>query len=162
MKHFIIRLEYKVPIEKIDSLLITHREFLDSGYERKILLSSGPQNPRDGGILIADTGHHRILETGMDGVVRRVIGSGHPGLENVALDKATFNEPQGVCLSEDGLTLYVCDRQNHALRAVDLASGQVRTLAGTGAQGRDRRYNGVGKDAELNSPWHVQRRTGGP
>lgn len=53
MKHFVIRLEYKVPIEKIDTLLVTHREFLDSGYEKKILLSSGPQNPRDGGILIA-------------------------------------------------------------------------------------------------------------
>lgn len=53
MKHFIIKLEYKVPIEKIDSVLVAHREFLDSGYEKKILLSSGPQNPRDGGILIA-------------------------------------------------------------------------------------------------------------
>ena len=53
MKHFVIRLEYKVPIEKIDTLLVTHREFLDLGYEKKILLSSGPQNPRDGGILIA-------------------------------------------------------------------------------------------------------------
>lgn len=53
MKHFIIRLEYKVPIEKIDSVLVAHREFLDSGYQKKILLSSGPQNPRDGGILIA-------------------------------------------------------------------------------------------------------------
>ena len=48
-----IRLEYKVPIERIDTVLTQHREFLDSGYQRKILLSSGPQNPRDGGILIA-------------------------------------------------------------------------------------------------------------
>ena len=47
MKHFIIRLEYKVPIEKIDTVLVTHREFLDSGYQKKILLASGPQNPRD-------------------------------------------------------------------------------------------------------------------
>lgn len=53
MKHFIIKLEYKVPIEKIDSVLLEHRAFLDSGYEKQILLSSGPQNPRDGGILIA-------------------------------------------------------------------------------------------------------------
>jgi uncharacterized protein YciI len=53
MKHFIITLSYKVPIEKIDELLVEHRDFLDSGYEKKILLSSGPKNPRDGGILIA-------------------------------------------------------------------------------------------------------------
>ena len=53
MKHFIIKLEYKVSIEEIDKLLVEHREFLDSGYQKKILLTSGPQNPRDGGILIA-------------------------------------------------------------------------------------------------------------
>jgi uncharacterized protein YciI len=55
MKHFIIRLEYKVPIEKIDTVLVTHREFLDSGYQKKILLTSSPQNPRDKGILIGRT-----------------------------------------------------------------------------------------------------------
>ncbi len=53
MKHFIIKLSYLVPIEKIDELLVEHREFLDLGYSKQILLSSGPQNPRDGGILIA-------------------------------------------------------------------------------------------------------------
>jgi uncharacterized protein YciI len=53
MKHFIIKLDYKVPIEEIDTLLMMHRKYLDLGYERRILLCSGPQNPRDGGILIA-------------------------------------------------------------------------------------------------------------
>lgn len=53
MKHFIIKLEYKVPIEKIDAMLSMHRKFLDMGYEKKILLCSGPQNPRDGGMIIA-------------------------------------------------------------------------------------------------------------
>ena len=53
MKHFIIKLHYKVPIEIIDTVLVEHREFLDLGYKKQILLSSGPQNPRDGGILIA-------------------------------------------------------------------------------------------------------------
>ena len=108
-------------------------------------------------LFIADTAHHRVLEAGLDGAVRRVIGSGHPALEDVTLDKASFNEPQGMCLSEDGQTLYVCDRQNHALRAVDLAAGTVRTLAGNGNQGRDRHYNGAAKDAELNSPWDLER-----
>ncbi|MDX1958599.1 MAG: YciI family protein [Leptospiraceae bacterium] len=53
MKHFIVKLHYIKSIEEIDNLLIEHREFLDTGYQKKILLTSGPQNPRDGGILIA-------------------------------------------------------------------------------------------------------------
>ncbi|MCE9500688.1 MAG: YciI family protein [Leptospira sp.] len=53
MKHFIVTLEYIVPIEEIDKYLSSHREFLDKGYEKKILLASGPRNPREGGILLA-------------------------------------------------------------------------------------------------------------
>jgi uncharacterized protein YciI len=53
MKHFIVSLNYIQPIEVIDKYLHEHREFLDIGYQRKILLTSGPQNPRDGGVLIA-------------------------------------------------------------------------------------------------------------
>jgi len=53
MKHVIIELKYKVPIEVIDQYLHEHREFLDSGYKSNLLLASGPQNPREGGILIA-------------------------------------------------------------------------------------------------------------
>lgn len=108
-------------------------------------------------LFIADTGHNRILETTPDGAVTRIIGSGKPGFDDGALDAATFNEPQGMTLSEDGQTLYVCDRLNHALRAVDLKNGTVRTLSGTGDQGRDRNYSGVAKGAALNSPWDVER-----
>ncbi len=53
MKHIIVTLKYLAPIMEIDKYLIEHRSFLDTGYEKKILMASGPQNPRDGGILIA-------------------------------------------------------------------------------------------------------------
>ncbi|MBE7410905.1 MAG: YciI family protein [Leptospiraceae bacterium] len=53
MKHFLVHLNYIVPIETVDKYLIAHREFLDSGYEKGILLSSGPKNPRNGGLFIA-------------------------------------------------------------------------------------------------------------
>lgn len=53
MKHFIVIIKYIVPIEKIDKYLAEHRDYLTKGYELKILLASGPQNPRTGGILIA-------------------------------------------------------------------------------------------------------------
>lgn len=108
-------------------------------------------------LFIADTGHNRILETTPDGVVTRIIGSGTAGFDDGTLAAATFNEPQGMTLSADGQTLYVCDRLNHALRAVDLKAGTVRTLSGTGEQGRDRTYSGVAKGTALNSPWDVER-----
>lgn len=108
-------------------------------------------------LFIADTGHHRILEATPEGVVTRIIGSGRPALEDGTTAQASFHEPQGLTLSTDGQTLYVCDRLNHALRAVDLKANTVRTLSGNGEQGRDRAYNGPAKPAQLNSPWDVQR-----
>jgi sugar lactone lactonase YvrE len=90
-------------------------------------------------------------------VVRLVIGSGPPGLADGEPAAARFNEPQGLALSEDGATLYVCDCLNHALRAVALPAGTVRTLCGNGEQGSDRAYHGPGDKAQLNSPWDVCR-----
>lgn len=53
MKHFIIEITYKVPFEKLSDLVGEHRKFLDEGYKSKLLLLSGPQNPKTGGIVIA-------------------------------------------------------------------------------------------------------------
>ena len=53
MKHFIININYLVPLTKIDEILIEHRKFLQVGYDNGILLFSGPRNPRTGGIVAA-------------------------------------------------------------------------------------------------------------
>ena len=53
MKHFIININYLVPLTKIDEILIDHRKFLQNGYDKGILLFSGPRNPRTGGIVAA-------------------------------------------------------------------------------------------------------------
>ena len=51
-----------------------------------------------------------------------------------------FSEPNGLCLLPDdvaaevGYDVVVADTVNHALRGVDLATGEVRTLAGDGQQ----------------------------
>jgi uncharacterized protein YciI len=52
MKHFIILLTYTKPLEEIDKFLVEHRSYLDEGYKNSVLLASGPQNPRNGGVLI--------------------------------------------------------------------------------------------------------------
>lgn len=53
MKHFIVEIIYRAPIEKIEEILEEHRAFLDTGYDKGILLMSGPQVPRIGGIVVA-------------------------------------------------------------------------------------------------------------
>lgn len=53
MKHFLIDITYLASIDKIEEVLQEHRAFLQIGYDKKILLCSGPKNPRDGGIIIA-------------------------------------------------------------------------------------------------------------
>ena len=104
-------------------------------------------------LFIADTGHHRVLVAGFDGTVTMIIGNGKPALTDGTLVTASFNEPQGMAPTPDGKLLYVCDRQNHALRVVDLVAGTVRTLAGNGEQGQDRKYSGPAAKVQLNSPW---------
>ena len=53
MNHFIIEIIYKAPLERIEEILPAHREFLQIGYDKGIILMSGPQVPRIGGIIIA-------------------------------------------------------------------------------------------------------------
>ncbi|MEL7977419.1 NHL domain-containing thioredoxin family protein [Isoptericola sp. F-RaC21] len=94
-----------------------------------------------GNLLVADAGHHALAELAPDGetLVRR-IGSGERGLVDGGPDDARFSEPNGLCRVPDelrpalGYDVLVADTVNHALRGVDLATGRVRTVAGTGAQ----------------------------
>lgn len=53
MKHFIVEITYKVTFEELQGTLSAHRSFLDEGYEKGLLLMSGPQNPKTGGMVVA-------------------------------------------------------------------------------------------------------------
>lgn len=53
MRHCVVEIIYKAPISKIEELTDSHRAYLQKGYEKGILLVSGPKVPREGGILIA-------------------------------------------------------------------------------------------------------------
>ena len=106
-----------------------------------------------GRLFIADTNHNRIIISSFDGEVKQVIGTGEEALVDGSLADAAFNHPQGMAI--DGDTLYVADTENHAIRRVGLASGQVQTLAGTGEQGYDRTGGRHGLETSLSSPWDV-------
>lgn len=50
---FIIKVTYIKPLSEVDKFLAAHREYLKTGYSKNLLLASGPQNPRIGGIILA-------------------------------------------------------------------------------------------------------------
>jgi thiol-disulfide isomerase/thioredoxin len=105
-------------------------------------------------LYLSDSGHHRILETDWAGTILRCFGNGQPGLTNGNPELAQFYDPQGLIKIDN--QLYVADTQNHALRRIDLTTGQVDTIVGTGQQGR---YQGNYFEnllaTALNSPWDL-------
>ena len=104
-------------------------------------------------LFISDSNHNRIVITTLSGKLLDVIGTGRSGVKNGGYKVAEFYRPQGMALV--GETLYVADTENHLLRAVDLKTKTVSTIAGTGKQGQDRVGGGKGREQGLNSPWDV-------
>lgn len=110
-------------------------------------------DPDGGRLFLADSGHHRILVTDLNGQVRQVIGSGNPGMRDGEAAVATFRMPQGMAVQGD--TLYVADMGNHVIRRVDLRTGQVERVAGTGEPARLSRRGGPALKTPLSSPWDL-------
>jgi thiol-disulfide isomerase/thioredoxin len=104
-------------------------------------------------LFIADSTHHRIVITDLEGNQIAVAGRGVPGREDGSFDKASFNDPQGMALRDE--TLYVADRKNHLIRALNLKARTVKTIAGSGEQGISRRLGGQALKVGLNSPWDL-------
>ncbi|MEU4606860.1 NHL domain-containing thioredoxin family protein [Kribbella sp. NPDC023972] len=111
----------------------------------------------DNGFLVADAGNHSIVELADDAttVVRR-FGTVERGFADGLADQAGFSEPNGLTVlpadvaSTLGYDVVVADTVNHALRGINLQSGRVTTLVGTGKQWMD----GDSTDV-LSSPWDV-------
>lgn len=106
-----------------------------------------------GRLFIADSTHHRIVITDLAGRKIAVSGTGESGKADGPFDQASFNDPQGLALRGD--TLYVADRKNHLIRALDLKNQVVKTIAGSGDKGEDRRRGGDALHVGLNSPWDL-------
>lgn len=87
-------------------------------------------------LYVADSGHHRVLECSHEGRVLRQFGSGEPGFVDGPRDQGSFCRPHGICLLRD--VLYVADSGNHAVRRINLRSGDIDTLCGSGRVGLPR------------------------
>lgn len=109
-------------------------------------------------LFIADSNQHRIVIVDLaTRMVTAVIGSGQRGFEDGDFASAQFDTPQGIALRNE--VLYVADTNNHAIRAIDLTTQTVTTIAGTGVMGRGLMpFDMIVSDLlmfDLRSPWDV-------
>lgn len=137
--------ELNLTLEKVRKPLITPLAF-----PGKVLATNN-------GLFIADSGHHRIVITSLEGKVLHLIGTGKSGLTDGSFHEAQFFAPQGMTFDEENQILYVADTENHALRRIDLKRQVVETIAGTGEQSHNiRPHSGHGLETALSSPWDLQ------
>uniref|UniRef100_A0A8C3YSH1 NHL repeat-containing protein 2 n=1 Tax=Catagonus wagneri TaxID=51154 RepID=A0A8C3YSH1_9CETA len=104
-------------------------------------------------LVIADTGHHRILVVWKNGQIQYSIGGPSPGRKDGIFSESTFNSPQGVAIRNN--IIYVADTENHLIRKIDLEAEMVSTVAGIGIQGTDKEGGANGEEQPISSPWDV-------
>ncbi|HEX8183907.1 MAG TPA: SMP-30/gluconolactonase/LRE family protein, partial [Blastocatellia bacterium] len=135
------------------------RAFIDGqevtvrGFTRRRLTVATPKGLTD------TVGAHTIQVTDRDGNTTRTVtfevvpdvtvstlaGDKRDGFNAqscVSIDEALFRRPRRLAFGPDGL-LYVTDQQNHSIRTINEATGQVCTVAGTGLEG----YKDSGDDS---------------
>ena len=104
----------------------------------------------EGNVYIAARGEHRVRKVNAaSGIITTIAGasagsdsgimgitvyqSGFSGDGGPAID-ALLNDPEDVSVDEAG-NVYISDTLNHRIRRVDVATGVIHTVAGTGVRG---------------------------
>jgi DNA-binding beta-propeller fold protein YncE len=109
-------------------------------------------------LYIADTLSNKLRVVDLEtNDIETLAGTGEPGYsgdDGPALE-ATFNAPRELEIGPDG-NLYVADTDNHAIRAIDLESGVVRTVVGTGEPGKDATDGKLATETRLARPFGLE------
>ena len=90
-----------------------------------------------GRLYIADALNHRIRRVDFaSDQIATVAGNGEAGFagDNGSALDAAFNNPRDLAFGPDG-RLYIADEFNHRIRALDLVTGTIATVAGNGDEG---------------------------
>jgi DNA-binding beta-propeller fold protein YncE len=92
--------------------------------------------------LILRAGNKVLAMNPAQGTLRRIAGTGEFGYTGdggpaltakFGAPGSAFNGPKGIALG--GNVLYIVDTENHVIRGMDLQSGIITTVAGTGQRG---------------------------
>ena len=100
----------------------------------------------EGRLYIADAADQRVRVVDLDtGIIDPVAGSGTQGFsgDGGPAIRARLAFPEAVVALDGGATVFIADRGNGRVRAVETATGVIRTFAGNGASD----YNGSGLEA---------------
>lgn len=109
-------------------------------------------DPRTQTFYAADAHDNQILAYTVGSPGTRVLaGNGYTGYADGAGAAAEFAQPHGVALSADRSTLYIADTDNDVIRSLNIATGQVTTLAGQ--PGVAKRMDGTGAQAAFCRPF---------
>jgi hypothetical protein len=130
---------------------------LSSGVTNGIGTNSRFLLPRDVSIslnglfaLIADGNNHLIRQIIIStATVTTLAGGGTAGSTNGIGTNSKFNDPFGISVSPDGLTVLIGDQLNHLIRQIIISTATVTTLAGGGTAGST---NGIGTNSKFNLP----------
>lgn len=88
-----------------------------------------------GNTYIVEMKNHIVRRIDIGGVIRTIAGTGSSGYsgDGGPATAAKLSSPHGIALDSAG-ALYIADIGNHRIRKVDLTSGEIETIAGTGAR----------------------------
>jgi len=117
-----------------------------------LLLPSAIVFDAQGNLYIAETAGHVIRKLDTAGNLTIIAGTGTQGFggDNGPATAAQLDSPQGLAL-DASQNLYIADTHNHRIRKLNLTTGQITTIAGTGTAGFSG-DNGPAVAAQLNLP----------
>lgn len=109
-----------------------------------------------GKIYVSDMSNERIRMVNTSGIITALAGNGSPGFsgDGGQATAAEVNTPRFITLDATSANLYIADQGNNRVRKINLSTGIISTIAGTGVGG----YGGDGGQAtaaQLNQPYGV-------
>ena len=126
------------------------------GAEAQLVEPNGIALDRKGKLYIADVAGQRVRVLDLaSGRIDTFCGTGkkeHTG-DGGPYQSASLLGPRAVAVGPDG-AVYLCEREGHSIHKVDLASGKIQRIAGSGKKG----YSGDGGsalEATFNGPKEI-------
>ncbi|MCX5746809.1 MAG: hypothetical protein NT062_30420 [Proteobacteria bacterium] len=133
--------------------------------EAKLNFEAGSNPEPSGGLalagsrlFIADTLSNRVRVVDLDtGMIANLAGNGTEGYGGDAgpAEAAMLAHPRDLEIGPEG-DLYIADTDNAAVRAVNLQTGQIRTVAGTGEIGLDAEEGMLATKTKLSRPFGIE------